>query len=370
MIGIEQLWNQINKGRNGENIGLSTGIPKLDKVIGGIQPSRYYTIAAQSSAGKSSLMQFIIYNLLKQTINPHVYFLVFSLEIPESVFLAKLLGLYCAEEFGIYLTLDDIMSFQQPLNDYAFNCLNKARKWLEEVYPRITIIDKLANAKVIYRETLNFAEKYGTFEEINGRKIYKPKFDKQLLIGTIDHGLLLQPTEGRTVKEEIDLTSSYMVTLKNKINMSWIMLMQQNRDSTSMDRRKAGLDEPGLNDIKSTGNVGADSDCVLQVYYPFREKLTTYRGYKLLGDDGIGRYHRSIIVSKQRYGIADQVININFFGSIGWWKELDPPEKIQDYNKYKHESGNIPCKIKQQEKEDDSTTKDIVVEKKPLTFSF
>lgn len=51
MIGIEQLWNQINKGRNGENIGLSTGIPKLDKVIGGIQPSRYYTIAAQSSAG-------------------------------------------------------------------------------------------------------------------------------------------------------------------------------------------------------------------------------------------------------------------------------------------------------------------------------
>lgn len=73
-------------------------------------------------------MQFIIYNLLKQTINPHVYFLVFSLEIPESVFLAKLLGLYCAEEFGIYLTLDDIMSFQQPLNDYAFDCLNKARK--------------------------------------------------------------------------------------------------------------------------------------------------------------------------------------------------------------------------------------------------
>jgi hypothetical protein len=36
------------------------------------------------------------------------------------------------------------------------------------------------------------------------------------------------------------------------------MLMQQNRDSTSMDRRKADLSEPGLNDIKSTGNVGQD----------------------------------------------------------------------------------------------------------------
>lgn len=51
MCGISQLWTQIDKGRKGENIGLSTGIPKLDKAIGGIQPSRYYTIAAQSSAG-------------------------------------------------------------------------------------------------------------------------------------------------------------------------------------------------------------------------------------------------------------------------------------------------------------------------------
>lgn len=51
MTGLEVLWSQIDKGRRGENIGVSTGIPKLDKVIGGIQPSRYYTIAAQSSAG-------------------------------------------------------------------------------------------------------------------------------------------------------------------------------------------------------------------------------------------------------------------------------------------------------------------------------
>lgn len=96
------------------------------------------------------------------------------------------------------------------------------------------------------------------------------------------------------------------------------MLMQQNRDSTSMDRRKAGLDEPGLNDIKQSGNIAQDSDIVLQIFYPFREKLGTYRGYRLLGDDGLGRYHRSIIISKQRYGVADQVININFFGSVGW----------------------------------------------------
>ena len=150
--------------------------------------------------------------------------------------------------------------------------------------------------------------------------------------------------------------------------MSWFMLMQQNRDSTSMDRRKADLSEPGLNDIKSTGNVGQDSDVVIQLYYPFREKLATYRGYRILGENGLGRYHRSIIISKQRYGVADQVININFFGSVGWWKELPKPDEITDYTQFHTEYNNIPCKIRQKIK-DDSTPK-RVDEKKTITFSF
>lgn len=372
MNGVDILWSQIDKGRRGENIGISTGIPKLDKVIGGVQPQRYYCISAQSSAGKSSLLQFIMYNILKNKTDGHdVHFLIFSLEIPESVLLAKLMGLYCAEEFGIYLTLDDIMSFQTPLNDYAYECLKSAKKWINSVENSLYIVDKMCNCKTIYHETLLFAERYGKFEENNGRKIYIPNNPKQLLIGVIDHGLLLQPTEGRGIKEEIDLTSSYMVTLKNKLNMSWFMLMQQNRDSTSMDRRKADLSEPGLNDIKSTGNVGQDSDVVIQLFYPFREKLASYRGYKILGDYGLGRYHRSIIISKQRYGVADQVININFFGSVGWWKCLPDPEEISDYAKFRTEVGNIPCKKRTEIKEtkDDSTSKQVE-NKQPIIFNF
>lgn len=42
----------IEKGRKGDNVGLSTGLSKLDKIIGGIQPSRYYVISAASSVGK------------------------------------------------------------------------------------------------------------------------------------------------------------------------------------------------------------------------------------------------------------------------------------------------------------------------------
>ncbi len=49
-IGI--LWKLIEDGRKGKNIGTSTGLSKLDKLIGGIQDSRYYLISSQSSGGK------------------------------------------------------------------------------------------------------------------------------------------------------------------------------------------------------------------------------------------------------------------------------------------------------------------------------
>lgn len=125
---FDELFERIKEGRNGKNIGLSTGLPKLDKIIGGIQPDRYYTIAAASSVGKTSLMLFIMYNLLKQESEEKpIYLIYFSLEIGEDVLLAKLIALYCAEEFGIYLTINDIFSFEHPIGDYEYNCLLKAR---------------------------------------------------------------------------------------------------------------------------------------------------------------------------------------------------------------------------------------------------
>ena len=44
-------------------------------------------------------------------------------------------------------------------------------------------------------------------------------------------------------------------------------LMQQNRESSSMDRRKAELNEPGLNDVKDSGGPVQDSDVVLIYFY-------------------------------------------------------------------------------------------------------
>ena len=328
MEDISFLWNLIEKGKNGENIGASTGLPKLDKIIGGIQPARYYLLGAASSAGKTSFVLYMMYYMLKNaTKDAPVYFQYYSLEIGSEVLLAKLLALYCAEEYGIYLTINDIFSFESKLSDYHYQCLNDAKSWLQEIRNSINIIDTTVNAKNLYATISTFAERYGKYVEENGKKRFVPNNPRQKVIGIIDHLNLVQPSEGRKLKEEIDLMSSYMVTIKRKLQVSWFALMQQNRESSSMDRRKADLSEPGLNDLKDSSTPAQDADVVLQLFYPFREKLTSYRGYPILGDNGFKNTFRSIITSKNRYGVANQVIGCAFYGSVGWFKEL---KKIYD----------------------------------------
>ena len=346
MNDLDLLWQLIEQGREGNNIGTDIGLAKLNKIIGGIQPSRYYLVGASSSVGKTAFALYIMYNILKNECESDpVYFIYFSLEIGSDILLAKLMGLYCAEEFGVYLTLDDILSFTNKINDYNYECLIKAREWIASIYRYITIIDKGLSARILYKETIPIMERYGKLiSQPDGSEYFVPNNPKTKVIGIIDHCNLVRNEEGRTKKGEIDLMSTYMVTLKRKFKISWFMLMQQNRESSSVDRRKLDLSEPGLTDLKESGTPSEDADVVLQLYYPFREKLTTYRGYKILGDDGLKQNHRSVIISKNRYGVANQVINMSFYGSVGWFNELPSPEEITDFSQYRYESKNIPCK--------------------------
>lgn len=93
--------------------------------------------------------------------------------------------------------------------------------------------------------------------------------------------------------------------------------MQQNRDANSVERRKMDLNEPGMNDVRDSSGPVQDSDVLLQLYYPAREKIPTYRDYKILGPKSFGNRYRSIITSKNRYGLADQVIGTAFYGEVG-----------------------------------------------------
>ena len=51
MTNVDFLYEEINRGREGKNIGLNTGIPKLDNYIGGIQRGNYTLVFGLSGSG-------------------------------------------------------------------------------------------------------------------------------------------------------------------------------------------------------------------------------------------------------------------------------------------------------------------------------
>jgi len=54
MTDVDVLYKMIENGREGKNIGLGTGIPKMDKYTGGFQRGVYTLIFGLSGSGKSS----------------------------------------------------------------------------------------------------------------------------------------------------------------------------------------------------------------------------------------------------------------------------------------------------------------------------
>lgn len=201
--------------------------------------------------------------------------------------------------------------------------------------------------------------KLGTFDE---KKHYTPNNPNLKVFAVFDHLALVRPEEGRTLKQEIDLFSSYLVTLKRKYPLSVFALIQQNRESSSVERRKMDLSEPGINDTKDSGSPAQDCDVLLQLFYPAREKLPTYRDYKIFGPNSFGNRYRSVICSKNRYGVADKVIGYAFYGEVGYFKELPEGKDIADCSKYLDIHTNVYKK--------DSTVIDTEAKDEKIIYKF
>ena len=331
----DSVFNQIEKGRSGDNWGLPMGLPKLEGIIDGVTKSTYTLLFGSTSSGKTSLALYsYIYRPLMDNINnPDFHIVYYSLEMSCEALFTKLLSIYIYEKYGKELSYKELLSKKRnySLSDEDYDIVLKCEDWLKRVEEVITVYDRGLTADRLYSHLIGELGKYGEFEESETRKIYIPNNKNQIILVVLDHLGLIRKDKGRSKKEEMDLASSYLVTLRNRCGISPLVLMQMNRNSSSVDRRKNSWSEPQLDDIKDTGNVSEDAEIVLAIYHPYREKLSSYRGYKL---NILENTYRAIIVLKNRYGDNGVAVSTAFYGKVGIWRELPKSEEITDYEKY------------------------------------
>ena len=331
----EALIKQIDVGREGKNRGYSMGLPKLESIIDGVSANTYTLVFSPSGTGKSSLALYaFIYRPLMEHLNDDNFKVFYaSLEMSADLLFAKLLCMYIFETYGIELSTKELLSKKKDyiLNDELYNIVQECIPWMKKVEEKVTIYDKGMNAEILYSLLMADLQEIGTFSETDHRKIYTPNNPDLVYLVVIDHISLLRPNKNRSLKEEIDLVSSYLVTLRNICRISPLVIMQANRDSAGMERRKQGLNNMRLSDTKDSGGPVQDSEIVISIFSPHRERLATYNKYNI---SVLTDRFRALTVLKNRYGESDVEIGVNFFGKCGLWKELPKPDEIYDYEQY------------------------------------
>lgn len=336
MTITESLFKEIELGRQGKNVGFSMGLPKLESIIDGVTKQTYTVVFSNSGSGKSTEVLFsYIYKPLQEHLEDNKYRVwLASLEMNPDMVFGKLLTMYIFEHYGIEVSVKELLSRRKGhiLSDKLYNIVQECKPWLEKIESKVTVYDKALNAKVLYSLLLKELEKIGTFKEDEHRKTYIPNDPDLIFTVIIDHIGICRPSDGHTLKQEIDLISQYLLTLRNMCGISPVVVQQANRDQGSIERFKASRTGFTINDTKDSGGPVTDAEVVLAIYNPHRDKLNTYgNGYdiKKLRDK-----FRTITVLKSRYGESDVEIAVNFFGKCGIWHELPLPNDIYDYDKY------------------------------------
>lgn len=382
MASVDSLYTKIDQGREGKNLGLKTGLPKLDWYTGGFQKGVYKLVYGQSGSGKSSYVIYSdIYRILKDYPDANITYVYFSLEMNESVLLAKILCLYLLEEFGLELSFMDLMSIRKKMSDEDYNKVLKARKWLDTISEKIIIYDKQLSSDDFSDTMTTILKQRGKFvPSADGMKtIYIPNDSTAILNVVIDHAGLLTPKGGRDKKQEIDRCSGLCVRLREVCGVSIDFIMQENRNAGDVNRQKMQLSEPTLDDCKDSGNPANDANIVIAVYYPIKYQLKVYRDYKVADvrdangiviESGLGGAIRGLILLKHRFGCANKVFCTGFQGSVGKFVELPKPDVI-DYSLYQGWKDDKFEDETESKKEKDAAVKDTVEkDSKPIKYKF
>ena len=331
-MGVGQLFKNIDSGKEGRNVGISTGLPAIDSLIYGIQRKYLYTIGADTSGGKTSFaIDVFVYNLIKNAGTRPVSILYYSFEMSSDILFAKLLSLHIYDTYGEVITYDEILSLNEPISEEKYQYIQKSKEWLFELEKKVTIYDKALSPQGIYATCKQWLKNFGQFIDVSEHKEdYIEDNPDHLKIALLDHVGLISGQGSK--KERIDLTVDFFIHFRNKCSLTGVFIQQLNRNSKGMDRKTNGYELIQLDDFKDTSGTTDGSDVVIALYYPYREKIARCEGYPI--QNVLKKRFRLIQVLKNRYGIADSNKGCVFFGEIGMFKEIPRPEEIGDYEPY------------------------------------
>jgi replicative DNA helicase len=335
---FKSFLEEVERGRQGFNVGLFNGFHRLNEYLYGLQRRTYYTIGGESGSGKSSLALngFVYAPYVYAPDKSKVRILYLSFELPKEEIIAKLNARYLFDKAGIITDINEIFSRRQEhrVSDEIYNAILASGEFFEKFEDHLHIVDSAMPPDKIEEVIQKFVMLYGKFKEVivtnaDGLSykdiIYVPDDPTMYMVVILDHAGKIP---GSNKKNVIDEVSHLFVEYRNKCGISPVMINQLNRDSNDVQRIKLGHVDPKTSDWKDTNCVIEDSNVALSIFNPIKHKLATHRGYDA---ERLGDRHRSIGILKNRYGPDDKYIGMGYYGEISKFIELPKIVTPNDY---------------------------------------
>lgn len=221
MSDFDDLMGEVERGRNGNNLGLSMGHERLNRYIG-IRKRVYSLVFGPTGSGKTAFVHnsYILnpYEDFKNKKDIKFKVILFSMERSKIYILAKWTSRKIFLDTGYLIPIAKMMGWwREKLSDKEFKLISEYKGYIDDLLKYVDIIEGPQNPTGIYMYLKNYAENpiNGKKEEVSEfHRIYTPTDPNQIVIPIIDHiGLTKSEKNGNsmmTKKEAIDKVSEYM----------------------------------------------------------------------------------------------------------------------------------------------------------------
>jgi len=200
-------------------------MPKLGKIVPGVEQEKYYLVTANSKVGKTKLADFLfVYNpyefatKYKSDIKVKIFY--FSLEVSKEEKVSQYYSYRLYKDHNIIISPEKLKSRFESyiLEDEIEKLIDSYDEEMEKFESMVEFIDNVKNPYGIYKHVRNHAFKNGTHYDINGKAIplselmsddtkvrdranlsihrYEPHDPNEYVIVVVDHLSLLHPERG------------------------------------------------------------------------------------------------------------------------------------------------------------------------------
>lgn len=275
MIDLYKHQDEMIKSKG---IGISVGIPTIDRLYGGFFPGNLIVLGARPSIGKSALAGQMAMNMAASGIK--VGFI--SMEMNNNEIAARFAAIDTRTDFneiyrGLYADENQRESFYKRINDSASNL---------PIY-----VSEKADLSV---------------SDIKA-KAYKLLHKRGLNCLIVDY-LQLVDGEGsanRNRENEVAKISRGLKIIAKELNVPVIVLCQLNRE---VEKRKGKDRFPHLSDLRESGAIEQDADIVMFLHSDYLSGIT--KDENGVSTEGV----RQLLVRKWRNGVPNIIIELDFDG--------------------------------------------------------